>query len=106
MKIIALERPVPGVQDDAFTPALLREEAEKVWQLHQAGAVRELCFRADREEAVLFLEAPDLAAARETLSGLPLVREGLIDFELVPLRAYPGFARLFGPPGSPPGTVP
>ena len=26
MKILALERPVPGVKDDAFTPVLLREE--------------------------------------------------------------------------------
>ncbi len=101
MKIIALERPVPGVSDDAFTPALLRAEAEAAWSLHQAGAIRELCFRADREEAVLFLEAPGLAAAREVLAGLPLVREGLIAFELVPLRAYPGFARLFTPPGEP-----
>lgn len=101
MKILALERPVPGVADDAFTPALLREEAERAWSLHQAGAVRELHFRADREEAVLVLEASDLAAARETLAGLPLVREGLIAFELIPLRAYPGFARLFAPAGDP-----
>jgi len=99
MKIIALERPVPGVADEAFTPALLREEAARAWELLQEGALRELCFRADREEAVLFLEAPDVAAARATLSRLPLVREGLIDFDLIPLRAYPGFARLFTRPG-------
>ncbi|MBI5067679.1 MAG: superoxide dismutase [Deltaproteobacteria bacterium] len=99
MMIIALERPVPGVADQAFTPELLREEAACAWKLHQAGVVRELYFRADREEAVLLLEAADVAAARQALSALPLVREGLIDFELVPLRAYPGFARLFGTPG-------
>jgi hypothetical protein len=29
------------------------------------------------------------------LRGLPFVREGLINFELIPLKAYPGFARLF-----------
>ncbi len=96
MKIIALERPVPGAADEAFTPELLREEATRAWELHQSGAIRELYFRADREEAVLVLEAPDVAAARRTLEGLPLVRAGLLDFELVPLRAYPGFARLFG----------
>jgi hypothetical protein len=106
MRIIALERPVPGVRDDAFTPALLREEAEAAWALHQAGTIRELCFRTDREEAVLFLEAPDLAAAGELLARLPLVRERLIAFELVPLRAYPGFARLFAPAGGPTDTDP
>ena len=95
MKILALERAVPGVSPQAFTAELLREEARAAWSLHQAGAIRELHFRADREEAVLVLEADDVAAARRTLAELPLVRAGLIDFELVPLAAYPGFARLF-----------
>ncbi len=95
MKIIALERPVPGAAEEAFTPELLRDEAARAWELHQSGAIRELHFRADREEAVLVLEAPDVGTARRTLDQLPLVRAGLIDFELVPLRAYPGFARLF-----------
>ncbi len=95
MKIIALERPVPGAAEEAFTPELLRDEAARAWELHQSGAIRELHFRADREEAVLVLEAPDVGTARGTLAQLPLVRAGLIDFELVPLRAYPGFARLF-----------
>jgi hypothetical protein len=36
-----------------------------------------------------------MEAARATLSTLPLVERGLIDFELIALRAYPGFARLF-----------
>ncbi len=38
-----------------------------------------------------------ISEARAALATLPLVREGLIDFELVPLAPYPGFARLFGP---------
>jgi hypothetical protein len=33
--------------------------------------------------------------ARSVLDTLPLVREQLIGFELIPLIAYPGFARLF-----------
>jgi hypothetical protein len=40
--------------------------------------------------------APHLRAeASEVLGTLPLVREGLIAFELVPLVPYPGFFRLF-----------
>ncbi len=95
MKIIALEQPVPGAAGEAFTPELLRTEARRAWELHRSGAIRELYFRADREEAVLVLEAADVAAARAVLAELPLVRAGLIDFDLVPLTAYPGFARLF-----------
>jgi hypothetical protein len=31
------------------------------------------------------------------LASLPMVAAGLIRFEIVPLRAYPGFTRLFSP---------
>jgi hypothetical protein len=96
VKILALEKEVPGVPDDAFEPHL-RAEAARAWELHQAGVLRELYFRADRAEAVLVLECPGIDEARAALATLPLVREGLIDFELVPLAPYPGFARLFGP---------
>ena len=48
-----------------------------------------------RPNGVLVLEVPDLAAAREVIDRLPLVAAGLIDFDLVPLKPYPGFARLF-----------
>ena len=95
VRVLALERSVPDVLEDAFTPALLRAEAECLWQLHQTGVVRQMFFRADRPEAVLLLEVAGVEAARGALGELPLVRSGLIDFEIVPLRAYPGLARLF-----------
>jgi len=52
-------------------------------------------FRADRPEAVLVLECESLQAAKEALATMPLVQAGLVTFECIPLRAYPGFARLF-----------
>ena len=44
---------------------------------------------------MLTLECDDVGEARRMLATLPLVAAGLIDFELIPLRAYPGFGRLF-----------
>jgi hypothetical protein len=52
-------------------------------------------FRQDKTDAVLILECVDAAEAREVLNSLPLVREKLIDFEIIPLIAYPGLERLF-----------
>ena len=95
MKILALECDVPGITDDRFTDEILREEAARAWELHQAGVIRELYFRADRQAAVLVLECDSAEAARSMLGTLPLVREGLIEFDVIPLAAYPGFARLF-----------
>ncbi len=99
MEVLALERDAAGAAalgDAAFTPELLRAEALRVWELTQDGVVRRTWFREDRHAAVLLLEATDLAAARDALATLPLVSAGLIEFELVPLRAYPGLARLWG----------
>jgi muconolactone delta-isomerase len=95
MKILALEHDSPDVTADQFTLALLRAEARCAWELQQAGVIRELYFRADRHAAVLMLECADVDEARSILGTLPLVRERLIGFELIPLVAYPGFARLF-----------
>jgi muconolactone delta-isomerase len=96
MKILALEHELPGATTEKFQQ-YSHDEAAHVWELHQQGVIRELYFRADRNEAVLVLECNDIQAVHEVLAGLPLVKHGLIIFELIPLRAYPGFARLFAP---------
>lgn len=95
MIILALETPLPGVAEERFTDAVLREEAARAWELHRSGDIRELYFRTDRDAAVLVLESPSVDHARALLATLPLVRDRLIGFELIPLRTYPGFERLF-----------
>lgn len=95
MKILALEKEIPGITDAQFTPELLKTEAARAWELHQAGIIRELYFSQDRHEAVLILECDNAEEARAVLATLPLVKSGLIDFKIIPLIPYDGFARLF-----------
>jgi hypothetical protein len=95
MKILALEKEVAGITDEQFTPAILKTEAMRAWGLHQQGMIRELYFRQDRNEAVLILECKDVEEAKSVLATLPLVKAGLIAFEIIPLSAYSGFSRLF-----------
>jgi len=104
MKILALESEVPGVSADRFSEPLLQAEAARVWEMQQDGLIRELYFRADRRQAVLVLECESAEEARRRLGRLPLAREGLIDFEVIPLIAYSGFARLFDGAGPVPGA--
>lgn len=94
MKILALEKEVPGVAASQFPPHL-QAEARRVWVLYKSGIIREMFFRQDKTDAVLILECADVAEAREVLNSLPLVREKLIDFEIIPLVPYPGLERLF-----------
>jgi hypothetical protein len=94
VKILALGRDVAGVADGQFAPHL-KAEATRAWELHKQGVIRELYFRADADAAVLVLECANAADAERVLATLPLVRSGLIAFDLIPLRVYDGFARLF-----------
>ena len=94
MKILALEHDVAGATPEQFQEYAVAE-ARKVWDLTQAGAIRESYFRADRSESVLVLECASIPEAQAILFALPLVQNCLITFELIPLKAYPGFERLF-----------
>ena len=93
MKILAIEKDIPGVTESDYTP-YLEAEARKAWDFHQKGLIRELYFTED-QYAVLVLETDDKTHAREILNQLPLVQQKLIDFDLMALTAYLGFARLF-----------
>ena len=93
MKILAIEKELPELVNPDYKP-WLEAEARKAWELHQEGLIRELYF-TDDHCAVLVLEARDKEHAREIVDQLPLVQQKLIDFDLLALTAYPGFARLF-----------
>ena len=94
MKVIAFEIEKPNATSEDFLPHL-EAEALHVWNLQQQGVVREVYFRSDQHTAVLVLECDGLAQAEELTSSFPLVLQGLIEFNLVPLAPYSGFARLF-----------
>jgi hypothetical protein len=94
MKILAIEKELSGAATADFKK-IGKEEAKVLWDLYQSGFVREFYFRSDKDAAVLILEAESIAAARKKLNRLPFVNKKLIKFELIPLKPYPGFERLF-----------
>src|SRR5450759_833963 len=100
MRFLALGSEVdstfPGFSS-AEAADLGRAEARRAWELHQAGIVREISFRSGVRRTVMILEAPDEDAAREALASLPFVQAGLLAFEVIGLRPYDGWARLFAP---------
>ena len=94
MKVLAIEKETSDVKAEQFRP-YLKPEAACVWELYQAGIIRELYFGRDQHNAVIILECDSVAEANQALGTLPLVEHGLITFELIPLVPYSGFARLF-----------
>ncbi len=94
MKFIALEIESTNATAADFAPHL-RHEARYVWDLQQQGIIRESYFRSDQHTAVLILECESLAQAKTLTSSFPLVQQGLIHFEIIPLVPYSGLSRLF-----------
>ena len=94
MKIIAIEKEIAGKTSEEFSP-YLKEEAYHVWQLYNSEVVRQVYYRTDEQNAVLIMECGSLMEAREIVAESPLVKNNLIEFELIPLKPYDGFERLF-----------
>lgn len=95
MKILAIEKERPGLHPVNFEPHL-EDEASNVWKLYLEGFIREIYFN-EVNNAVLVLEAESKEDAKKKLDEFPLVREGLISFQLCELNPYSGFSRLFAP---------
>lgn len=94
MKILAIEKEAEGVIPEQFAPHF-KNEALKVWELLKKEIIREIYFTKEGHNAVIIMECQNEAEARNTLSELPLVKEGLISFTIMPLVPYDGFERLF-----------
>lgn len=96
MKILAIEKEIDGKSREDMAP-LLKQEAIKVLELYQTGLIREIYFTQEDHSAVIVLECLDENEAREVLNSLPLVQEGMIQFETATLLPYTGFSRLMLP---------
>jgi hypothetical protein len=94
VKILAIEKEITGKTEKDFGQHL-KAEAKEVWDLYKEDFIREIYFDKEKHTAVLILECNSMEEAKEKLKSLPLVKEKLIQFELISLKPYDGFARLF-----------
>lgn len=92
MKVLAIETELkkPDANSDK---EILKEEALAVLELQQKDILREIYFD-ENHCAVLIMECGSKTEAEKILSGLPLVMNGFIIFQVSELRPYSGFSRL------------
>jgi hypothetical protein len=94
MQILALSRRLEGATPEKLA-ALAADEARVAWQLHGDGVLRSAHRCPERPGSVLVLECASLDEARAALQRLPMVRDGLIAFDLSRMLPYTGWAALF-----------
>lgn len=92
MKILAIEKEIKGA-DGSNAESTLKAETLHVYNLYLNDTLREIYFN-EHNSAVLILECENLQSAEQVLQTLPLVKAGLIKFDVMQLNPYTGFKRL------------
>lgn len=92
MKLLAIEQETSTVNWDEESEVLINESYQ-VYHLFQEGIIRDIYF-TENENAVIILECASKDEAIKLLQSLPLVKAGLINFEVMELRPYTGFDRI------------
>jgi hypothetical protein len=92
MKLLAIEKDNTTVNWSEEKEVLVNESYQ-VYELMQRDIIREVYF-TEADNAVLILECNSKENAADVLATLPLVKAGLISFELMELRPYTGFDRI------------
>ncbi|MGA3092439.1 MAG: hypothetical protein ABSD75_27870 [Terriglobales bacterium] len=94
MKILCLDRPLPGATLEKVLPHL-QDEVRHVWQAYKNGIVREIYTRQDRLGVAIIFECASIVEAKDTFADLPLVRAGLIEIDTIPLGPFLPWEMLF-----------
>lgn len=94
MKFLAMSRRVPGVTDDQVLEHA-EVEALAVFRQMRVGRFEQIHFSRDWKGAVLHVIADSRDEARALLDALPMVRHGVITFDLWQLDPFDHYARLF-----------
>lgn len=87
MKILAIDRFLEGTTLEKVQPHL-KDEMKVSWKHYKEGYIREWYFRQDNPGAVLIMECESLDEARRLTDEFPLVKAGLIAFDLIPLGPF------------------
>lgn len=91
MKVLAIEKETGTGSVDQVS---LEEEARRVYQLYKEDKIREIYFHKQKHIAVMMLEAQNMVEARAWIDTLPLVKNNVIEFDLIELVPYDGFDRI------------
>jgi len=92
MKLLAIEKELNQVNWDEESDILI-DEAYRAYELFQQGIIRELYFN-EYESAVIILECESKEEGEKVLATLPLVKAGMIGFDVMELHPYTGFNRI------------
>jgi hypothetical protein len=96
MRILCLDRPLPGATFDKYQPHL-KDEVRHTWAAYKNGIIRDIYFRQDRPGVAVLVECESVEKAKEAFADFPLVQAGLIEIDAIPLGPFLNWEALFEP---------
>ena len=78
---------------DADFAARSEAETKQARVLYAEGFIRQIWSRGDMPGVCMLVESDSEEHVRETLDTLPMVRAGMIEVTIIPVKAYGGFYR-------------
>lgn len=94
MQVLAIVDAAPGAQMESVR-AGLADELKGAWALYAQGVLREAYATATPTRVVFVLETENADSAAAELHKLPLVAAGLFRCEMIELRPFVNWSRLF-----------
>jgi len=94
MRIFVIMRLQPGIDPAQLAPHG-RTEAGAVWREIAAGRFRQVLLTTNRPGAVIEMEAADVTEAEAAMAALPLVANGFVEVEYLPVAPYRNLEALF-----------
>ena len=73
----------------------IRQEAAAAWKLYGQDIVRTIHYKADLSGAVMMMEAETQEEIEDAIGTLPMVQAGILTTEIIPLKPYTAFGKLF-----------
>ncbi|NDJ19416.1 hypothetical protein [Myxacorys almedinensis] len=94
MQILVIARVKLGIPVEQVLP-FVSAEAAQAWQFYASEQIRQMHYIADMSGAVMLWEGESVESVTHEVQKLPLVKEGILACEILPLKPYTGYESLF-----------
>ncbi|MFB2981212.1 hypothetical protein [Microseira sp. BLCC-F43] len=94
MQVLVIARVKSGIAIEQVLP-FVSPEAAQVWKFYQSEQIRQIYYIADMSGAVILWEGESVESITQEMQKLPMVKQGILACEILPLKPYTGYASLF-----------
>ena len=94
IQIMMISRLASGVTLED-TVSYTKDEAKLAWEYYTTGRYRQMYGRLDEGGVVVIMEAKNMEEAYKAVDQMPLVKNGLVEYDLIPLGSFFPWTALF-----------